>query len=89
MVRYGLVWYGMESIQIEEGGNVMSNQNQERQIRNALRKAGFLLVKSHAKVWSLDDMQEYKILDGFSGNIVSGEGFNLTLEDAMEFLEED
>lgn len=59
----------------------------ENRLRRKLHAQGFFLTKSRANE-SLDNFGGYMICDGFSGGVVRGSRFELTLEDVEQFLSE-
>lgn len=66
----------------------MSEKNKEQQLRRALYKMGYHLQKSLARNWSCDNQCGYRVTDAFNNAVVSGERYDLTLEDVEAFVNE-
>jgi hypothetical protein len=59
----------------------------ENYCRRWATRLGYSLEKSHAKLWSINDHQEYRIVD-LNNTIKAGQKFDLTLEKVFLFLME-
>jgi hypothetical protein len=59
----------------------------ENYLRRSAKRQGFILQKSRAKKWSIDNYQEWRIID-FDNIIRAGEKFNLSLDEVEAFLTE-
>ncbi len=59
----------------------------EAKLRRALYKDGFALIKSRKRNITINDYGRYMIVNGWDNTIVSGERFNLTLEDVCSFVD--
>ncbi len=65
----------------------MSVMKNERQLRYALSKAGYVLLKSRAKNWSLHNQLGFMIVDARYNVCVGGSDYDFTLEDMNQFVE--
>ena len=61
---------------------------ENRARRQALRN-GMVLRKSRARNWSYDNQQGYMITDLYTNFLMTGEKFDLTLEEVEEYLKEE
>ncbi|NBH80538.1 hypothetical protein D3Z52_20785 [Clostridiaceae bacterium] len=59
----------------------------ENKARKALAKLGYTMQERTNTVDPYHN-GNYRILDSFTGNIVAGENFDLTLEDVEKFISE-
>ena len=60
----------------------------ESRFRRRARRLGFVLRKSRAKVWRLDDRQGYVLLDPDTGIQQAGFYWDFDLDEVEEFLNE-
>jgi len=58
----------------------------ESRIRRAAKRHNFIVTKSRAKSWSLDNQQEYKLICGASGYTVDGHRYDMTLTELEDFF---
>lgn len=65
----------------------MTSMKNERQLRYALRKAGYVLQKSRAKNLSLHNQLGYMIINAQYNICVGGSDYEYTLEDVNQFAE--
>lgn len=63
-------------------------KTRENYYRRMAARQGLFLAKSKAKKWSIDDYQGYRIVDLQTNAVVTGEKFDLSLDDVARFLEE-
>ena len=66
----------------------MSEKTIEQRNRRALKKNGYILRKSRAKNWSIDNQLGYMIVDARTNLAIRGNRFDLTLDDVTEFVEQ-
>lgn len=66
----------------------MSEKTIEQRNRRALKKNGYILHKSRAKNWSIDNQLGYMIVDASTNLVIRGNRFDLTLDDVTEFVEQ-
>ncbi len=66
----------------------MSPKAIEQRNRRVLQKNGYILHKSRARNWSIDNQLGYMIVDGNTNLIIYGNRFDLTLDDVTEFVEQ-
>ena len=69
----------------------MDNQEKvkENYLRRAATRQGFILKKSKAKKWNVDNYQGWQIVDAQRNIIVAGEKFDMTLESVESFLSDE
>jgi hypothetical protein len=67
---------------------VARNKVREIRLRNWATRLGLSLHKSRARRWSIDNHQEYMIMDPSKNKIVCGQRYDLDLDDVEKFLEE-
>ena len=65
----------------------MTSMKNERQLRYALRKAGYVLQKTRAKNLSLHNQLGYMIINAQYNICVGGSDYEYTLEDVNQFAE--
>lgn len=58
----------------------------ENRLRRMAKRLGLALAKSRAKRWSVDDQQQYRILEPNGNRIIQGESFDLSLDAVEAFL---
>jgi len=61
----------------------------ENKARREARRQGFVLKKSRARNWNIDNYQGYMIVNAWSNNIESGIKFDMSLEEVERFLKEE
>ena len=59
----------------------MSETTRDGKLRYQLSKRGLLLRKSRARNINLDDFGEYMIIDAYTGCVIAGSRFDLTLDE--------
>ncbi len=91
MARFGKVGTGLGYL-IEAGfteglTNVMSitTTAREARLRRSLAKRGAILRKSRARNWSSDNCQGYMIVDAHLNAVITGERFDLSLDDVEQW----
>lgn len=60
----------------------------ENALRRRAKRLGVILIKSRARLWSIDNQQGYRIVDSREGNLLSGEKFDLDPDQVASFLSE-
>lgn len=65
--------------------HVLSNSAQEKQIRRALKKAGYRLCKARGSV-NADNLGGYMIVDLYGNYVVAGSRYSLDLSDVKAWL---
>lgn len=65
----------------------MSDKAIEQRNRRALQKNGYILHKSRARNWSINNQLGYMIVDASTNFVIQGSQFDLTLDDVTEFVE--
>lgn len=66
----------------------MNEKVREIKMRRWATRLGLSLHKSRARRWSVDNHQEYVIMDPYQNTIVNGQRFDLDLDDVEIFLKE-
>jgi hypothetical protein len=61
----------------------------EKQLREQLRKAGYILKKSRLQSTNVNNLGGYMIINTWNNNIVAGSRFELQLEDVEKLLNEE
>ena len=67
----------------------MSKENdkaRESKLRTQAKSKGFILSKSKIKVATIDNRGGYRIVDARTNTIEAGEKYDLTLDEAENFL---
>ena len=65
----------------------MPNGVNERKLRYALNKSGYVLHKSRARNWSLHNQLGYMIVDAYYDTCVGGSDYDFSLADVAWFVE--
>ena len=63
-----------------------TQRNREQRLRRQARSKGFILIKSKTRLASLNNPGLYRIVDTLTNTIAAGEMYDLTLNDAEEYL---
>lgn len=64
------------------------NKSMEQKLRRTLEKLGYALTKSRKHNWSYDDQGGYMIVDNSINGVVAGSHFDLSLDDAAAWIEQ-
>jgi|AGTN01.3.fsa_nt_gi hypothetical protein len=64
----------------------MGEKVRENRLRRQAKRLGFIIEKSRGKLWSIDNHLGYMVRDSYSGNIVTGERYNLSLDEVDKWL---
>jgi hypothetical protein len=64
-----------------------TNKTYENYYRRQAKRLHLLLEKSRARKWGIDDHQGWRIID-FNNNIIAGEKYDLTIEQAAKYLDD-
>ena len=62
-------------------------KSRENNLRKRLKKMGYMLKKSRARNIHLDNFGGYMICDGYTGCVIEGRWFHLTLNDVEDFID--
>jgi len=67
----------------------MKDKAYENYYRRKAKRLDLQLIKSRSRLWSIHDQGGWMIVDPYNGNaVVKGADFDLTIEEAVKFLEE-
>ena len=65
-----------------------SDKKRENHYRKMAKRWGYLLYKSSAKRWSIENQRGYMIIDVLFNAITAGSRFDLKLDDVAAFFDE-
>lgn len=65
---------------------IQTDKIRENKARRKLNKSGYVLRKSRVRNTNIDNYGGYMIVDAFFNAIVSGERFNLDIDDVERFI---
>jgi hypothetical protein len=60
----------------------------ENRLRRIAERQGYVLKKSRARQWNVNDLQGYMIVDAQYNVVAAGSRFELSLDDVEQFLTE-
>jgi hypothetical protein len=68
--------------------NALSETALEAKARRAAKKVGLMARKSRWRIGTIDNLGGFQVVDPFINAIISGEKFDMTADDVIEFCRE-